>query len=145
MNLNQALFHPLEIDGLGIKKIKNKCEIVNIKKIGLLYNIEISDYFFKIFRKYYDKNDNRNIFMIKLFCNQGFFNKFISNKCLYCDNENSLEHIVDECNNIIYVNLRKKYKLIIRNRIGNKFYDKYSKEGLLKMIKILYYNNILIY
>ena len=80
--------------------------------------------------------------MIKLFCNQGFFNKFISNKCLYCDNENSLEHIVDECNNIIYVNLRKKYKLIIRNRIGNKFYDKYNKEGLLKMIKLLYFNPI---
>jgi hypothetical protein len=79
-----------EINLMYDRSIKNTAN-----KIG----IEVSSYFIDTFTKLniYNQYDRRNFFLIKFFCNAGFFRERLKTECKVCNMENSREHVTNNC------------------------------------------------
>jgi hypothetical protein len=57
--------------------------------------IDISDDYYKVVREeWYRYYDRRDYYVLKYFCNRGFFREDL---CEYCKQTGSREHYVDEC------------------------------------------------
>ena len=109
----------------GADKINNKkirYEIIkqrNIENIALFEGININNNYINFFNKYYyrfcDKRDN---LMIKFLVNYGFFESRLFPICKYCGKNNSRSHIIKECKEKFFVDVRKEYGEKIRAFLG---------------------------
>ena len=122
----------------GANKINNKglryntIKYKNINNIALYENINISDKFMDLFNKYYFKYcDKRDNLIIKFFTNYGFFEPRLFPICKYCGENNSRTHIVNECKDKFFVNLREEFSPKIKKYL-NKNIDNLEK-GLLEI------------
>ena len=85
-------------------------------------NITIGKTFIEYHNKYYFKYaDRRDGLLIRFFCNYGFFNPRSFPSCLYCKSNNSRTHVVNECKENFFEDLRQKYLDKIKSINGRKY------------------------
>ena len=103
-------------DRTGAIQIKNKNQRYDIKKIKNIINIarqeniKVSTGYMNLFNKhYYRYCDKRDNLLIKLMTNYGFFDSRLFPICKYCGKDNSRVHIINECPNKFFTDLRNEY------------------------------------
>ena len=141
----------------GANQIKNKYnryEIIkfnNIKMIAKQENIIVSGRYQQLYNKYYYRYcDRRDNLLIKFMINYGFFDSRLFLKYKYCGMNNSRAHVVNECVEEFFVELRKEYipkvykylnikknNNIDLNRALNDIYYKPKDKSIIEGLKIL--------
>ena len=110
-----------------------------ILKMGKEENIKINKKYINYHNKYYYKYpDRRDALLIKLFCNYGYFESRLFPICKYCNKNNSRTHIINECEEEYFKNLRNEYLNKIKNICGDEII-KENKNNLEKILLSLYF------
>ena len=100
-----------------------------MRPIKYSINITINKNYYNYHNKYYYKYaDRRDGLLIRFFCNYGFFNTRLFPECGYCGERNSRTHIVNNCEEKFFSDLRKEYIGKIKKLKGNDFVAGYGDD-----------------
>ena len=112
-----------------------KYSIINAtaKQENIIINKNYINYHNKYYYKYADRRDG---LLIRFFCKYGFFNSRLFPDCEYCGENNSRTHIVNECKEEFFVNIRNEYINKIKKLKGNDFT---TRDNLEEMLMNLYF------
>ena len=70
-------------------------DVQDMKRYSAKIGVEVSDTFHKVIREeWYKYYDRRDFYVLKYFCNIGFFRE---DKCEYCESTGGREHFVNVC------------------------------------------------
>ena len=95
-------------------------------------NINIGHNYINYHYNYYFRyKDRRDGLIIRFFCNYGFFNERVYPSCIYCGKNNSRKHILNDCNEKYFIDLRDKYINKINELKGNNYTKNQKFENIL--------------
>ena len=86
------------------------------------------NYHYNYYFRYQDRGDG---LIIRFFCNYGFFNERVYPSCIYCGKNNSRKHILNDCNEKYFIDLRDKYINKINELKGNNYTKNQKFENIL--------------
>ena len=108
--------------------IKNAIIIATAKQEKINIGHNYINYHYNHYFKYPDKRD---LLIIRFYCNYGFFNERLLPSCVYCGKNNSRKHIMNECNEKYFIDLRKKYINKIKKIKGIQYINNNNFEQLM--------------
>jgi hypothetical protein len=115
-----------------MKDLENRLDIKDMNRYSSEIGVEVGNEFHKIIRKeWYRYYDRRDYYVLKYFCNIGFFREEI---CEYCGNAGSKIHYINECEHFI-----DKRRITMGSIRKNCWREEFEGMRLTCMIDSLYY------
>ena len=119
-------------ENFSIPELVKHLDSVDMKEYAKEVGVEVSDSYQEIVRKeWYKYYDRRDFFVLKYFCNRGFFKE---DSCEYCGTAGSREHFVDVCEE--FTEKREISKGSIRNSCWR---EEFFGKRLSEMLDALYF------
>lgn len=119
-------------EGFSLSELGKHLDSIDMKEYAKDVGVEVSDNYHEVVRKeWYKYYDRRDFYVLKYFCNRGFFKE---DSCEYCGAAGSREHFVDLCEH--FIDKREISKGSIRKTCWR---EEFFGKKLSEMLDLLYF------